>query len=229
MDTKEHAELVKHNQEHFDEQAKKWDDDEEYVSVSKESYATLMKHIGQHINHEHTRVLNFGCGTGLMEAQLRGDAKQIVGVDVSSGMVERMQYKIDHDQWDNVKVVQADILEDSGATQQLQSGRFDLIISCYTFHHLNDVSAIGKALIKCLGPSGYFCMIEFAAKEDDYKEFRSNLSDSANASIGAHDGFAKDFLLDFYQNQLGLINVQRYTLRVQLRVRYNVERMSILP
>ena len=46
MDTKEHAELVKHNQEHFDEQAKKWDDDEEYVSVSKESYATLMKHLG---------------------------------------------------------------------------------------------------------------------------------------------------------------------------------------
>ena len=74
MDTKEHAELVKHNQEHFDEQAKKWDDDEEYVSVSKESYATLMKHIGQHINHEHTRVLNFGCGTGH-----RIDGSSIVG------------------------------------------------------------------------------------------------------------------------------------------------------
>ena len=86
METKDkdsaHTSLLKANQDHFDEQATKWDDDPEYVKVSRESYTTIMHHLGRfffssslsssrEVDRPTTDVLNFGCGTGLLEAQLR--------------------------------------------------------------------------------------------------------------------------------------------------------------
>ena len=212
---KQHADLVKHNQEHFDEQSAKWDDDPEYVAVSKESYATLIEHLGKCISRDKTEVLNFGCGTGLLEDQLRRDVKQIVGVDVSGGSIERMRRKIEQGKWANVKAMQLDILDESnGAAQELQKDGFDLIVSCYTFHHLKDVTAIGQTLMRYLKPGGYFCTVDFAkGTEQQQKEFHSNLPEEAKASIGEHDGFSKDFLFDYYQSQLGLENVKVHTAR----------------
>ena len=142
----QHADLIKHNQHHFDKESTNWDDPE-VVKVSKESYATLQKHLSKFISVE-TRVLNFGSGNGLLESQLRHDVKECVGIDISHGMVERMQSKIDKEQWENVRVIEMDILseEDSEASsQQLQcEGFFDMIVSLYTFHHLKDISAIGR-------------------------------------------------------------------------------------
>lgn len=207
----QHAVLIRHNQHHFDKESTNWDDPE-VVKVSQESYTTLQKHLSKFISSE-TRVLNFGCGTGLLESQLRHDVKECVGIDISHGMVERMQSKIDKEQWENVRVIKMDILpeEDSDASsQQLQyEGLFDMIVSLYTFHHLKDISAIGKALMKHLRPGGIFCIVDFASVDQDKsEEFHSHLSEEAKASIGTHDGFAKDFLIDFYQCQLGLRNVE---------------------
>ena len=159
-----------------------------------------------------TRVLNFGCG-GLLGSQLRHDVKECVGIDISHGMVECMQCKIDKEQWENVRVVEMDILseDDSEASQhKLQcEGLFDMIVSLYTFHRLKDISAIGKALTKHLRPGGIFCIVDFASvAQDKSKEFHSHLSVEARASIGTHDGFTKDFLIDYYQCQLGLRNVE---------------------
>ena len=204
-----HAELIKHNQRHFDKESTNWDDPE-YVRVSHETYTTLIKHM-KFISRDRTKVLNFGCGTGLLESQLRHDVKECVGIDISAGMIERMQHKIDNEKWENVKSIQVDILDETDASQRLlqnYEGLFDMIVSCYTFHHLQNVNAIGKTLVKLLKPGGYFCIIDFAALEDKSKEFHSHLSEEAKASIGTHDGFSKDFLVEFYESELGLNNIQ---------------------
>lgn len=218
-----HASLIKANQDHFDEQATKWDDDPEYARVSKESYDTIMHHMGQFISSS-TNVLNFGCGTGLLEAQLRVDVGRITGIDISAGMISEMKRKIEGEKWTNVSALQMDILLDdevvhktSRQEEELSERGFDLVISCYTFHHLQDVDAIGKALMKYLKPGGYFCMIDFAAsasthakniddKQHEHHQHKDKLSDAAKASIGSHDGFSDSFLLNYY-NRLGLENV----------------------
>ena len=103
-----HAELIRHNQQHFDKESTNWDDPE-YVRVSHETYATLIKHMKFIISRDRTKVLNFGCGTGLLESQLRHDVKECVGIDISAGMIDRMQHKIDNEKWQNVKSFQLDI------------------------------------------------------------------------------------------------------------------------
>ena len=206
--TSTHAELIKHNQNHFDEQSKKWDDDPEYVEVSRKSYAMLMEHLSQVLSREHTHVLNFGCGTGLLEAKLRHDVKKITSVDVSSGMIERVRQTIEQDGWSNVDAIQMDVL-DATSAPCLPIAGFDLIASCFTFHHLQDVTKVGQALVKYLKPGGYFCLIEFAA-EGEVNEFHAlheKMTEAARASLGSHGGFSKAFLVDFYETKLGLTNV----------------------
>lgn len=152
----QHLDLVGHNQAHFDEQSAKWDDDTEYIRVSKETYKTLKQHIGPFLSRDHTRVLNFGCGTGLLEAQLRNDVKQIVGVDISGGMIERVRDKIEQGRWENVNAIQVDILDEIDAAEKIHGewASFDLILTAYTFHHLHDVQKIGNALTQYLRPGG---------------------------------------------------------------------------
>eukprot|EP00986_Skeletonema_menzelii_P015995 scaffold13252_cov118-Skeletonema_menzelii.AAC.2 len=243
VDDSAHASLLKANQDHFDEQATKWDDDPEYIKVSRESYSTIMHHLGRflfssppssssssrEVDHPTTNVLNFGCGTGLLEAQLRFNVTSITGVDISKGMIDRMRHKIQEESWSNVTALQMDILDNAQTTLLPMEG-FDMIISCYTFHHLQDVTAIGRALLKYLKPDGYFCIIDFAAaaaaanaehtehhhEHHDHQEVHEHqkryhagdkLSEAAKASIGTHDGFSKSFLIDYYQTVLGLENV----------------------
>lgn len=217
-----HASLIKANQDHFDEQATKWDDDPEYARISQESYDTIIHHMGQFISSS-TKVLNFGCGTGLLEAQLRLDVSGIIGIDISAGMISEMKSKIEREKWTNVSALQMDILLDNeevhktSQREELSEQGFDLVISFYTFHHLQDVDAIGKALMKYLKPGGYFCMIDFAAtastdaknvddKQHEHHKHKDELSEAAKASIGSHDGFSNSFLIDYY-NRLGLKNV----------------------
>lgn len=181
-----------------------------------------MHHMGQFISSS-TKVLNFGCGTGLLEAQLRVNVGRITGIDISAGMISEMKRKIEGEKWTNVSALQRDILlEDeevhkTSRQEELYEQGFDLVISCYTFHHLQDVDAIGKALMKYLKPGGCFCMIDFAAtasaatenvdgKEDEHHKHKGELSEAAKASIGSHDGFSNSFLIDYY-NRLGLENV----------------------
>ena len=232
-----HASLLKANQAHFDEEATKWDDDAEYVKVSRESYDTIMHHLGRYLSntpsssqecdHPTTNILNFGCGTGLLEAQLRFNVTSITGIDISTGMIECMNHKIQEQNWPNVTASQIDIL-DEAQTASLPIEGFDMIISCYTFHHLQDVTAIGTTLMKYLKKGGYFCIIDFAAaaanaennhiehhhkhhhqeeQEHQRTHHGDKLSEAAKASIGTHDGFSKSFLTDYYENVLELENV----------------------
>ncbi|KAK1746711.1 methyltransferase [Skeletonema marinoi] len=226
-----HTTLLKANQDHFDEQATKWDDDPEYVKVSRTSYATIMHHLGRFLSSrdddDHpTSILNFGCGTGLLEAQLRSNVTSITGIDISDGMILRMNTKIQAESWTNVTALQMDILDEAQASLLPIQG-FDMIISCYTFHHLQDVTAVGGALLKYLKPGGYLCIIDFAAastenndvhyhhtqhdhqqeQDEQQQTLGMKLSEAAKASIGSHDGFSKRFLIDYYQSVLDLENV----------------------
>ena len=230
-DSSAHTTLLKANQDHFDEQSTKWDDEPEYVKVSRTSYATIMHHLGRFLSSrddDHpTSILNFGCGTGLLEAQLRYNVTSITGIDISHGMILRMNTKIQAESWTNVTALQMDILDEAQPSLLPIQG-FDMVISCYTFHHLQDVTAVGGALLKYLKPGGYLCIIDFAAastennhihyhhtqhhdhqqeQDEQQQPLEMKLSEAAKASIGSHDGFSKRFLIDYYQSVLDLQNV----------------------
>ncbi len=84
------------------------------------------------------RVIDLGAGTGLLSLALAPRVRELVAVDISERMLERLDDAAIADDIHNIQTVAADLrrlpLEDESAT---------LVVSNYAFHHLDDV---GKEL-----------------------------------------------------------------------------------
>jgi len=79
------------------------------------------------------RVIDLGAGTGLLALALAPHVAEVIAVDISSKMLERLEALADADSAQNVSAIAADLrrlpLADASAT---------LVVSNYAFHHLDD-------------------------------------------------------------------------------------------
>ena len=75
-------------------------------------------------------VLDFGCGVGRLLVSFAKIADEVVGVDVSSSMLQEAQRNCDERQLRNVRLLASD---DSLSTL---NGQYDLIHSCIVFQHI---------------------------------------------------------------------------------------------
>jgi len=79
------------------------------------------------------RAVDLGAGTGLLALALAPRVRELVAVDISERMLERLDDRAVADGVHNVELVVADLrrlpLEDESAT---------LVVSNYAFHHLDD-------------------------------------------------------------------------------------------
>jgi ubiquinone/menaquinone biosynthesis C-methylase UbiE len=81
------------------------------------------------------RVVDLGAGTGLLTLALAPTVAEVVAVDISPGMLERLRARGEVDAVRNVVPMIADLrrlpLDDASAT---------LVVSNYAFHHLDDAA-----------------------------------------------------------------------------------------
>jgi ubiquinone/menaquinone biosynthesis C-methylase UbiE len=88
--------------------------------------------------HPDDRVVDLGAGTGLLALALAPKVADVVAVDISGRMLERLDGTAASDGLENLHTLEADLrhlpLEDESAT---------LVVSNYAFHHLDDA---GKEL-----------------------------------------------------------------------------------
>ena len=79
------------------------------------------------------RVVDLGAGTGLLALALAPRTAEVVAVDLSGRMLERLDERAAADGLRNLRTLEADLrhlpLEDESAT---------LVVSNYAFHHLDD-------------------------------------------------------------------------------------------
>lgn len=91
-------------------------------------------------------ILDLGCGTGLGSELFRPFAREYIGMDVSSGMLEKARKKGTYH-----RLIQQDILApwDVG-------GGFDLIYSCDCFVYIGDLSSVSSRAHRHLEAGGLF-------------------------------------------------------------------------
>jgi len=118
----------------FDEHANTWDDLPRRVELAK----SVVKHSLKYLNPEF-RVLEFGCGTGLVGLNLFPYIKELTGIDTSEKMVEKFNEKAKRFNL-NAKGYVKDIFETDET--------FDLAISSMTIHHIKDIGNLSKKLSK---------------------------------------------------------------------------------
>lgn len=102
------------------------------------------------------RVLDLGCGTGaLLEriARHTTDA-ELVGVDLSRGMVEHARHKLKTVSEFRIEQVDAHDLP-------FDDGSFDAVVCASTFHYFTDPSAVLEEVHRVLRPEGRLVLLDW--------------------------------------------------------------------
>lgn len=163
------------HENHFNEAARSWDSPEK-----AERSAVFARMIKERVKLPgRARVLDIGCGTGLLSFQFRGEAGAIVGVDTSAGMLEVFREKAR-------EVPGAEALELDLEKQELEGQEpFDLIVSSLAFHHLRDPAAMLARLRKALAPEGRIAVIDLDLEDGTFH--------AEPAGMGVHhNGFSAE-------------------------------------
>lgn len=163
------------HENHFNEAAKNWDSPEksERSAVFARKIKERVKLPGQ------ARVLDIGCGTGLLSFEFRGEAGAIVGIDTSKGMLEVFREKAR-------QVPGALALELDLETQELEGQEpFDLIVSSLAFHHLRDPAAMLARVKNALAPEGRIAVIDLDREDGSFH------ADPAGQGVH-HSGFSAE-------------------------------------
>ena len=179
---------------HFDTQAKDWDNDPTKTERAKIFAKEITNFIKPNITWN---AMEFGSGTGLLSYELKDDFEEITLVDNSEGMINVLNEKIENCGITNFKPLLLDLLEDN-----LNIGKFNVIFTLMTLHHIIDLNKILSIFHSLLKNDGYLCIADLV-KEDG--SFHINHPD-----FDGHNGFDKNELSTFLiQNGF---NVEYYNI-----------------
>ena len=104
------------------------------------------------------RVMDAGCGPGLELQEMASVVPrgEVVGVDVSAGMVKEAYDRARVNAIANCAFFQADV----SRLPRLFYGKFDMVYSCLAHHHYQDPAGAAGSVIRCLRPGGTYCIID---------------------------------------------------------------------
>lgn len=143
----------------FDAKAVTWDQDplkvERALSVGQ-AIADAIPLAGQ-------RILEYGCGTGLLGFALQAQAAHVTMADTSEGMLEILRQKIEMAGAVNLSAVRLDLLADP-----LPAGPFGVICSLMTLHHIPDTNGILRAFHRVLAPGGWVALSDLDAEDGSF-------------------------------------------------------------
>ena len=94
------------------------------------------------------RVLELGCGTGLILARIAEDAKEAVGIDLSEGMAQRARDR------------GLDVHIGSVCDLPFEDDRFDLTYSFKVLAHIPDIDVAVREAVRVTRPGGHL-LLEF--------------------------------------------------------------------
>ncbi len=159
----------------FKEKAEGWDKRPMSQIISEGVGQALLDHVefssGQ-------RVMDFGAGTGLICATVAPRVQQVVAVDVSAAMLEKLKQKSQLQ--GKVETVCQDIIE------QPLSEQFDLIISAMALHHVEDTDTLLLRFAEHLLPNGTIALADLDREDGSFHP--------PHVEGVYHDGFEREQL-----------------------------------
>lgn len=168
---------MENNHSHFDQQAANWDTPE--TIKRNEAFAQAIK---KHLTGPVGKMMDFGCGTGLLASHFLSEAQEILGIETSQGMerVFNERFK-DHEQ---VSLLVTNLEESELAPEY---GPFDLIMTGMAFHHLKNPQKMLSNFKKHLAPRGKIFIIDLDEEDGSFHP--------DNAAMGVHHhGFSRQTL-----------------------------------
>jgi ubiquinone/menaquinone biosynthesis C-methylase UbiE len=158
---------------HFNQLANSWDTPEK-IELS----AHYAKEISFFLHEEKLKILEVGCGTGLLGSQFVKNENQLVGVDTSLGMLEIFNKK-----FDGIPYVKSYFC--NLENEKLDEDNFNLVLSSMAFHHLVNPLEMVRKLKDFTQEDGFICIIDLDKEDGSFHP------DPAKMGVH-HFGFSKE-------------------------------------
>ena len=106
------------------------------------------------------RLLDVGCGPGLVTAALAPYVKEIVALDLTPEMIAQARKRCDEAGLTNVRF-------ETGPAEKLPFERnsFDGVVTRYTFHHFTEPSIVLSEMARVTKPKGRIVIVEILSSE----------------------------------------------------------------
>jgi len=141
----------------WDDFAVAWDtepDVQQYADKAYESWRRRVAPLIENVNG--IRVLDFGCGTGLLTARLAPLCHEIVAVDSSVGMIDVLDKKIAASGSGNVSTLAATIDHSSIKANPNLLSKFDLVVASSVCSFLPDFKKTLCDIATIMNPDSIF-------------------------------------------------------------------------
>ena len=165
------AAVAEETVDEWDELASSWDTDAGPRTYAAAAFASLVGLLdGDGPPLAGARVLDFGCGTGLLTEHLLEAGATVVAVDTSAGMLEVLDAKVARLGWRGVS---------TSTVLPGPSIRFDLVVCSSVFSFLDDHPTAVAELASRLAPGGRLVQWDWErADDDDHGLTRAEIGDA---------------------------------------------------
>lgn len=141
----------------WDDFATDWDTDTDVRDYAAKAFASWEAKVAPEIARlSDCRVLDFGCGTGLLSERLAGRCGRVIAIDSSPKMIEVLERKIERSGAGNVVASVATVDDKSIASDPLLAEKFDLVVASSVCSFLPDYEVTLRALASLLVAGGRF-------------------------------------------------------------------------
>lgn len=144
----------------FDEKAGGWDNDPKKIMRAERVAEAIRETVPLKPGF---RVLEYGCGTGLLGFSLLPYVGHLVLADSSVGMLEIVDEKIAAAGSDRARSLRLDLCHDPVPQQ-----RYDLVCSLMTLHHVGDYQRLLEKFFRLLDPGGYLCIADLDSEDGSF-------------------------------------------------------------
>jgi len=114
--------------------------------------------------HPSMTALDFGCGTGLLSLALQPVLHRVIGIDSSSGMLEKMQEKSQAMHLDNVETRLLDLTSEAPPADL----HAELIFSAMALHHIADLPRLLQVFCQLLSPGGWLALADLDSEDGSF-------------------------------------------------------------
>ena len=146
----------------FDSAAATWDEEPRRVKLAREVADAIIDRAKPTRDMD---ALDFGCGTGLLTLCLQPHLRSITGIDSSGGMLEVLERKVEEQGLTNVRTAFFDMDRDG-----LPAGKFHLIVSSMTLHHIKDTASLIRLFHDLLLPGGSLCIADLDREDGTFHD-----------------------------------------------------------
>lgn len=144
----------------FDAEAATWDSKPEVVESSRQCLESLVAHSSYFASLSTAKVLEIGCGTGLLTVALAEHVGSVLALDTAQGMINMLNAKVQERGLQSKVRASVKLLEDPDDTV-LGGAKFDAVVSHLVFHHVPHMQDLVKVMYGTLKPQGRIWISDF--------------------------------------------------------------------